>query len=354
MKVFLVKIYVSLINFKDNKLPFYFTKTPFLASLYYLIFSTKFRRENHAVINGKVEHLKKLKKEKNNIYTLIRNTHRLEKGLLMRPRKGVYALNYIEETVDSFIHIWKPSKMKEDEQYKWFYDVLSEYFETSSENQLIEALFNKFKTFIKTSTDDELVVSNNSTKKIPYKRILEMKPNISYEDFYNLNRYRRSVRWFLNKKVPRGDVDLAIRAANQSPSACNRQPYHYKVIDEPALLKKVSSLPGGVRGYEKGIPMMIVVVGNLDAYFDERDRHIIYIDASLANMTLMLALETLNLSSCSINWPDVEHLEKQMQKTLNLKPNQRPVMCIAIGYPDPEGKVAFSEKRDLNYIRSYN
>ena len=179
-------------------------------------------------------------------------------------------------------------------------------------------------------------------------------PQITYEDFYSLTRYRRSVRWFLDKKVPHDLVDKAILAANQSPSACNRQPFEYRIVDEPALLKKVAGLPGGVRGYEEGIQMMVVCIGNLDAYFDERDRHVIYIDASLANMSFMFALETLGLSSCAINWPDVEHLERGMEQALGLKKHQRPIMCMAVGYPDPDGKVAYSEKRSIEYLRKYN
>jgi nitroreductase len=110
----------------------------------------------------------------------------------------------------------------------------------------------------------------------------------------------------------------------------------------------------GTKGYAHNIQTFIVVVGNLDAYFDERDRHLIYIDGSLANMSFMLALETLGLGSCPINWPEIESREKLMEDFLKLNPWERPIMCIGVGYPDPEGKVAFSKKRDLSKIRSYN
>lgn len=154
--------------------------------------------------------------------------------------------------------------------------------------------------------------------------------------------------------MPRELIDKAILVANQSPSACNRQPYEYRIIDDPNLLKEVAKIPAGIKGYEDNIPMLIVVVGNLDAYFDERDRHIIYIDASLANMAFMFSLETLGLSSCSINWPDIEKLEKRMEKSLKLKQHQRPIMCMAVGFPDPNGLVPYSEKRNIREIRKYN
>ena len=353
MKKLLGDIYRKVLDFKNNTLPIFFIASPFLAGLYYLLFSSKFRREQHSVIKGKVTHLKQLRVDKQNIYTLIRNTHRLEKGLLMRPRRAVFARDYIGETVDAFLNIWSPHRIAQDAQYKWFYDVLNEYFETSGPDKTVDFYAKKFFDFLDGFPSLEQNLSTD-VKSIPYTRLQEMKPEISYDDFFRLNRYRRSVRWFLKKEVPRNLVDKAILAANQAPSACNRQPYQYRIIDDSDLLAKVAALPGGVRGYEKGIPMMIVVVGNLDAYFDERDRHVIYIDASLANMVFMLALETLGLSSCSINWPDVEHLEKGMETTLNLEKHQRPIMCMAVGYPDPTGKVAFSEKRSLEHLRTYN
>jgi len=352
MKRFLKRLRNSYRKFKYAILPRYFVATPFLSSLYYLLFSNKFKREQHAVLCGKIKHLNELNKDKSNIYTLIRNTHRLEKGLLMRPKRDVFALDYIEETVDTFAAVWNREKQQTDKQHKWFYDVLTTYFATSGENPVLTKTKKIFDATVNDKGNPGSVgVSDKST---PYIRTEKKKADISFEEFYRLTKYRRSVRWFSDKKVPHDIIDKAILAANQSPSACNRQPFLYRIIDDPKLLQEVSNLPRGIKGYAHGIPMLIVIVGNLDAYFDERDRHIIYIDASLANMALMLALETLGLSSCSINWPDIEELEVQMDQVLRLEKHQRALMCLAVGYPDPKGKVAYSEKRSLNYIRKFN
>ena len=62
---------------------------------------------------------------------------------------------------------------------------------------------------------------------------------------------------------------------------------------------------------------------------------LVYIDGSLAAMQLMLALESLGLSSCSINWPDVEERERQLAKILGLAYQERTVMLLAVGYADP-------------------
>ncbi len=270
----------------------------------------------------------------------------------MRPRRPVFALDYIAETLQAFEDVWDYAKVDTDAQHKWFFDVLTEYFETSGEDPMLSQFKDRFR--LATMKYSQSLNIEKDLKSIPYFRSDEEKSKITYEDFYKLTKQRRSVRWFLDQKVPRDLIDKAILAANQSPSACNRQPFRYRIIDDPNFRSEVSSLPMGIRGYEHNIPVLIVVIGNLAAYFDERDRHIIYIDASLANMSLMLALETLGLSSCSINWPDIERLELKMEKMLNLEKYERPIMCLAVGYPDSEGKVAYSEKRNLDGIRKYN
>ena len=71
-------------------------------------------------------------------------------------------------------------------------------------------------------------------------------------------------------------------------------------------------------------------------------------------MAFMLALETVGLASCAINWPDFEPLERKMQRTLGLELHERPIMLIAIGYADPNGLVAYSQKKELGSFRSYN
>jgi nitroreductase len=345
----LVKIRRTLL---DVTLPQFCYKSGILSSLYYTFFNSSFKRENKAVLAGKVKHIKEAEEIKSNYFLLVRNTHRIEKGLLMRPRREVFAIDFIGETLDSYIGVVNKVSKENNPQIKWFTDVLSEYFKACKPHPVIDV---QRERFLKIRPDGAASVSDCSgSVSIPYYRNISSFANISFEEFYKLNKQRRSVRWFLDKPLDRALIDKAILAAIQAPSACNRQPFEYHIIDNKDLLQKAVELPMGTKGYAHSIQALIIAVGNLDAYFDERDRHLIYIDASLANMTLMLALETLGLASCPINWPDIESRERKMDKFLKLKPYQRPIMCMGIGYPDPEGMVAYSEKRQLDQIRKYS
>ncbi len=75
---------------------------------------------------------------------LVRNTHRIEKGLLMRPKKDVFAKDYIEETIDCFQGVWFNHEDRSNPQLKWFYDVLNEYFTTAGKDKYVQTQKQRF------------------------------------------------------------------------------------------------------------------------------------------------------------------------------------------------------------------
>jgi len=321
-----------------------------LAKLYFGLFSSAFTREHRSVLAGIMKYHQIEQSQEANWFLLRRNTHRLEKGLLMRPMRDVFALNYIEETMTAYVQAsaWIAQGADEAErtEWQWAHDVLAEYFRVTGSHPTIDGLRERFRALA------DSVMEGGTCK--PYHRDLAGEPPVSYDQMLALAHRRRSVRWYRPDPVPRDLVDKAIQVAAQAPSACNRQPFVYRIFDEPDKVQALASLPMGTRGFKENFPMILAIVGRQRAYFSPRDRHLIYIDGSLSAMSLMLALETLGLSSCPINWPDMKDREKKVAKLLALDPDERVVMLMSIGYPDPEGKVAFSHKKDLDRIRSYN
>lgn len=341
MKQHLIKLKVKIIYLLITVC----SKSKITAEFYYFFFSPKFRREHYSVLNGRLEYIKKEKDQEGNKYLLTRNIHRIEKGLLMMPRRDVFGKGYIKETIKSLELVLKSAKNFKD-QILWAIDVLDEYFKVCASDDLIKLQQERYNNL------KENFSLNKTGNKKPYKVVKNSE--IDFHTFLKLVKQRKSVRWFDNKKVERDLIDKAILAAGYSPSACNRQPYEYRIIDDQSLLNKLVNLPTGTSGYSHNIPVMLIAIGDLSAYYSDRDRHLIYIDASLANMTLMYALETLGLSSCPINWPDIGERERAMSEILNLKSYQRPVMCMAIGYAKTDSMVAYSGKNNLETIRKYN
>jgi len=310
-----------------------------VASVHYLFLSRRFDREHRAVLAGRLAYERGLSAPLRSSPLLRRNVHRLEKGLVMQPRNPVFAEDYIEETVVEFARVTATGGL-DPVEHKWARDVLDEYFRAVSGTPVIERARARF---IAAQTGDPRTLQAASS--VPRERAALPTADVSIDDFLSLCRQRRSVRWFEQKPVPRALVVKALDAALQAPSACNRQPFLFRYFDQPSDARRIAGIAMGTAGYAENVPALLVVLGDLGCYPHERDRHVPYIDASLAAMQFMLALETLGLASCPINWPDVDALERRMAGALELPPHIRPVMLIAVGYPDPRGGVPFSAKK---------
>jgi len=326
--------------------------TKILAVPYHLIFSRAFDREIFAYTKAIHQYNRKVLQTNPSNIVIRRNIHRLEKGLIMENRRTVFALDYIQETVENYAQLIQSSgkAVLEAGEMQWAYDVLSEYFNCTDESH---PLIGKLKAqFLALPLPQGI---DASFKLIPYESKQRARYKTpTYEQFLNLSLKRRSVRWFQDKKVPREEVDKAIQAAALAPSACNRQPFKYRIFDDPQMVKEIANIPFGTAGYADNMPMVIVVTGDLSDYFSPRDRHTIYVDAALSVMAFMYALETLGLSSVGIQWPDFGLLESKMKKKLNLKGYERPVIVIGVGYAKDEGKIPCSKKKPLEALRSYN
>ena len=329
-------------------------KRRFCSGLYYALLAPRFDREQQAVLAGQKKFQESNGPGGGTSTKLRRNIHRLEKGLIMRPRRAVFALEYIEETVKAYQRAVAEANDAADTtngEMNWAGDVLTDYFEACEPHPLIDRLRGDFEKLSKPAFE---AMATRSDRFRPYVRDLSSVPSVDYEQLLGLAVRRRSVRWFLNKSVPRELVEKAVQIASLSPSACNRQPFEFRFFDEPEHLSRVAALPGGTKGFHEQFPLVGVVIGSLAHYYDERDRHVIYIDGGLATMSLVYALETLGLSSCCINWPDLESAELEAAKVLGLRDYERPVMFLAIGFPDPEGKVPYSEKKSVSQLCHWN
>lgn len=317
-----------------------FASNGFLASVYYTFFSRQFYREHRAVLLGQLAYWQDLKQSRQSSWLLRRNIHRLEKGLIMQPRREVFAEAYIGETVNCYTDAVRAGSLCAAE-LKWAHDVLTDYFKIVSPGKVQDAAK---ACFISVTPMAEVVSS------VPYPHSELPDCPIDYEQLLLLFRRRRSVRWYLPRPVDMALIRKAVGAAAQAPSACNRQPFSFYVVNDAVKAASLAECAMGTVGFAGNLPCVIAIVGDLGAYPAERDRHVIYIDGSLAAMQLMLAFETLGLSTCPINWPDIEERERLLSRKLGLDYSERTIMLLAVGYAQPEGGIPFSQKKDDNLL----
>lgn len=311
--------------------------------VHYRLISRAFDRELAAVFSGIRKHHRN-EDAGVEVFELRRRIHMVEKGLSMQPRRETFAAGYIVELLENVQRALKNGAL-DDETIAWARDVLKEYFEATSRSDHPSVIAAKA-----TFADIDLVSS------LPYcGPSTPVPPPIEFDPaaIESLAHHRRSVRWYIDRPVDREIVDRAVRVAVESPTACNRVPYQFRIFDRPGDARKVASIAGGTVGYVDNLQAVAVIVGDLSAYRDERDRHLIYIDGSLAAMGFIYSLEASGVSSCCINWPDLKVPEKEMSTLLGLAPHERVVMLVAYGYADPGGLAPASPKFSVERTRRF-
>ncbi len=313
----------------------------FLARIYYGIINRSFAKENRTVLRGKILYWQKYRKNELNKHEMRRNIHRLEKGLIIPERKETFGQSYIMKTVRTYINnINNPEYDKPS--LKWAHDILTLYFQKVKHKGIIKEAYNLFE-----KTERE----NSPLSHIPYKRTDKKLNTQSYDEFLNLCTQRASTRIFQQKDVPNKLIEEAFQAAIHSPSACNRQPYEFWIFKKQKDIDRFIKLPGGISGFEKGIPVLAFLIGDLSAFFDERDRHLIYIDGGIVTMRLILALESLGLASCVLNLPDIK--EKDIDKELSLPKHKSSILALIFGYPEENSLYPYSQKKAVSTIVKY-
>jgi nitroreductase len=320
----------------------------YLAKLYYFFLDSSFNREMLSVLLGKKIHDLRNDNLESNQAFIRRSIHRIEKGLIVPNPKKDYALGYIYETCKllnvTYIDLDEKSK-------NWALDVLDAYFKRA--DNTLDIIRKSKKEFDNLKEQISLGIDTN-TKSIPFAHKELKGNNIKFSDFLKLTERRHSVRYFEDKLVDKKLIENAVSAGLQSPSACNRQPFEVLILQNKDIISKAVELPMGVKTFKDEIKNLAIVIGDLSSYSEERDRHIIYIDGGLFVMSFILGLESQGLSSCVINWPDIENREKSFYEQFKIPKYKRGICFVAFGYAKNNGLIPFSEKKEASDIIVYN
>ncbi len=142
---------------------------------------------------------------------------------------------------------------------------------------------------------------------------------------------RRSIRKFTGEPVAPELVDRLLMAAMAAPSASNRRPWEFVVIDDAELLEKLQRrlILGRYRP-----PLAIVVCGNLKrAYPSPVGQGFWMQDCSAAAQNILLAATGLGLGSVWIGIHPVGMFVRAVSQLLRLPKGIVPLGALYIGHP---------------------
>ncbi|MFJ2363727.1 nitroreductase family protein [Pseudomonas sp. NPDC087697] len=169
---------------------------------------------------------------------------------------------------------------------------------------------------------------------------------ITPEDFF-LSRY--SLREFSDAAISAEELNRALEMAMKSPSACNRQSWHVYHLDGE-LAQHALAFQDGNRGFGHKIKDLLIVTTDLRAFVSPRERYQHWIDGGMFSMSLILALHSIGIASCCLNWSQSGRADINFRKVIKISPQHTVMMMLAIGYPNEQNTVCASPRRPLEEV----
>ena len=159
--------------------------------------------------------------------------------------------------------------------------------------------------------------------------------------FLKLVSVRFSVRKYTNTPVEREKILRCLEAARITPSACNSQPWHFVVVDNPeevGVLADKTTIPlSKLNRFTKDAPVIIAIVAEKPVLSAQiggliKKKPYYLMDIGMAAEHFCLQAVEEGLGTCMLGWFN----EKAVKKYLSV-PSERSIpLLITLGYPEKE------------------
>jgi nitroreductase len=225
-----------------------------------------------------------------------------------------------------------------------------------------------------------LAMNSKKVLQIPYDGYREYSPEemlARARSFYEEVKRRRTVRDFSERPVPREVIEYCLLAAGTAPNGANRQPWHFVVVQNPELKRKIriaaekeeqefyrerapkewleALAPLGTdehKAFLEKAPVLIAIFG--ESYEQKPDgtkvkNYYVTESVGIATGILITALHHAGLATLTHTPSPMKFLNE----LLNRPANERPFLLLVVGYPAENATVPAITKKTLNEIADF-
>ena len=160
---------------------------------------------------------------------------------------------------------------------------------------------------------------------------------------------RSSAKNFIDVSVEASKIDVILEAGRLAPSAKNRQPWRFIVVDKPETRSRIMS---GAFGQDHVGQAPIIIAGcttNVD-YRMPNGLMSYPIDIAVSISFMMIQAEAEGLSSCVVTTFD----EQEIKEILTVPYSMRIVMLLLVGYTEKKERALEAQRKPRSRIVSYN
>lgn len=283
----------------------------------------------------------------NLIHRIIAHYHVLEKGLTMpEPRLG-FGKN-IAESLLKHLNLYINNKYDiENNQFQVAIDVFNKYTLFNKELSDFKDITTQVDAIYKTYKTDSFAVGGEI--EISKKKYLEN----AQSNFKDLALSRSSIRNFEDIEVDVETIKQAVSIALKTPSVCNRQAWSTLTILNKELIEKVFKIQNGNRGFGHLIKCLMVVKMEMRAFYGSEERNQAFIDSGMYGMSLVYALQYMQLGSVVLNWATHHTQNKEIQNLLGLGDSETITMIIGVGHLKDSFKVPVSYRKSDEELNKF-
>ncbi len=149
---------------------------------------------------------------------------------------------------------------------------------------------------------------------------------------------RVSVRHFTGEKLTDAQIDTILRAGMSAPTAVNKQPWAFVVVDDPETLMLLSDTLKSSR-IENGASHAIAVCGNLQKALEGEGQGYWVEDTSAATENMLLAAHAMGLGGLWVGVYPISERVKSVSEILGLPNHIVPMCLVVLGYPNEQPEV---------------
>lgn len=197
-------------------------------------------------------------------------------------------------------------------------------------------------------------------------------------DFYEEVRRRRSVRQFSDRPVSRRVVEDCLRAAGTAPSGANMQPWHFAVVSDPAVKRRIREAAeeeerrfyeeraprewldaleplgtGPEKPFLERAPYLIAVFAESYGLDEEGERvkhYYVQESVGIATGILVTALHRAGLATLTHTPSPMGFLNE----ILDRPSRERPFLLVVTGHPAEGARVPDIGKKSLDEIATFS
>lgn len=166
---------------------------------------------------------------------------------------------------------------------------------------------------------------------------------------------RRSVRQWTDRPVDDATLKTLVEAALWAPASCNRQPHKFLFIRDAEKKRLAIEVAAGGTGFADRAPVLVVLLNDVRAYYAPSERHLAYIDTTLAAQNFVLAACELGLGPVllSMACEDTSAVDR-FRSALGIPDWYATIALIALGYPKDSSPCVPSVRRSVEAMMVFD